>query len=127
MVLQPRFGAMPFSGSAQPMEVGGWIGLAEERPLDAPAIAFFSDALFSPPFVRLHEPGTSPTIDLTIHFRTPLPHPVEAERGDLCLARFTTGLLREGFFEEDGTIWAPDGTVLAQSRQLAVLLPLPAA
>jgi len=32
-------------------------------------------------------------------------------------------LVHEGFFEEDGVVWAADGTVLAQSRQLAILLP----
>ena len=34
------------------------------------------------------------------------------------------GVVREGFFEEDTVIWAADGTVLAQSRQLALLLPM---
>ena len=43
---------------------------------------------------------------------------------ELCFARFRSTLLHEGFFEEDGVIWAADGTVLAQSRQLAILMPL---
>ncbi len=60
LILQPRIGAVPFEGSEQPMEIGGWLGLAEPRPVDALSLAFFSDALFSPPFLRLHDPGTSP-------------------------------------------------------------------
>jgi acyl-coenzyme A thioesterase PaaI-like protein len=124
LVLQPRMGAFPFTGSTQPMEIGGWLGLAEPRPIDALSLAFFSDALFSPPFIRLTEPATSPTIDLTIHFRVALPPTGERDPEELCFARFRTGVVREGFFEEDGVIWAADGTVLAQSRQLAILMAL---
>ncbi len=47
-----------------------------------------------------------------------------ADPDELCLARFRTGLVHEGFFEEDGVIWAADGTVLIQSRQLAIVLPI---
>jgi acyl-CoA thioesterase len=124
IVLQPRMGAIPFTGSEQPMEIGGWLGLAEPRPIDALSLAFFSDALFSPPFIRLTEPATSPTVDLTIHFRASLPRMTNPDPDELCLARFRSGLLHEGFFEEDGIIWGADGTVLAQSRQLAILMPL---
>lgn len=124
LLLQPRLGAVPFQGSEHPLEIGGWLGLAEPRPIDALSLAFFADALFSPPFIRVRQPSTSPTIDLTIHFRTPLPRVFEPDPQELCFARFTTGVLHEGFFEEDGTIWAADGTVLAQSRQLAILIPL---
>jgi hypothetical protein len=128
LVLQPRIGAFPFTGSEQPMEIGGWLGLAEPRPVDALSLAFFSDALFSPPFIRFTEPATSPTVDLTIHFRTSLPRlgglAGDPNPNELCLARFRTGLLHEGFFEEDGVIWAADGTVLIQSRQLAIVLPI---
>lgn len=125
VVLQPRIGALAFSGSDGPMEVGGWLGLAEPRPIDALSLAFFSDALFSPPFLRMTERGTSPTVDLTVHFRTSLPRQGESDPDELCFARFSTGVVHEGFFEEDGVIWAQDGTVLAQSRQLAILLELP--
>jgi acyl-CoA thioesterase len=124
LVLQPRMGAVPFTGSDHPMEIGGWLGLAEPRPVDALSLAFFSDALFSPPFIRLSEPAATPTIDLTVHFRTPMPREADADPGELCLARFSSGLVHEGFFEEDGVIWAADGTVLIQSRQLGIVLPI---
>jgi acyl-CoA thioesterase len=129
LVIQPRIGAVPFSGADAPMEIGSWLGLAEPRPIDALSLAFFSDALFSPPFIRLTKPATTPTIDLTIHFRRPLPAATETEpshgsRHELCFARFRSGLVHDGFFEEDGTIWAADGSVLAQSRQLGIVMPL---
>jgi acyl-CoA thioesterase len=124
LVLQPRMGAVPFTGSDHPMEIGGWLGLAEPRPVDVLLLAFFSDALFSPPFIRLSEPAATPTIDLTVHFRTPMPREADADPGELCLARFSSGLVHEGFFEEDGVIWAADGTVLIQSRQLGIVLPI---
>jgi len=125
LVFQPRIGTKPFAGSPLPMEVGGWLGLGEPRPIEPLLLAFFSDALFPPVFVRLSERAVSPTIDLTVHFRAPMPA-AERESHELCLARFRSGVVHEGFFEEDGVIWARDGTVLAQSRQLALLMPVPA-
>jgi len=119
LVMQPRLGAAPFSGSHEAMEIGGWIGLAEPRTVDALSLALYSDAWFSPPYVRLERFVASPTLDLTVHFRAPLPR---SDPQELCLARFTSTVVRDGFFEEDGVIWAPDGTVLAQSRQLALLI-----
>jgi acyl-CoA thioesterase len=114
--MQHRFGAAPFTGSARG-EVGGWLGLLEERPLDAPAIAVCADAWFPAPWPRLTELAPAPTIDLTIHFRSPLPLP-----DSLLLGRFRNGLVRDGFFDEDGELWAPDGTLVAQSSQLGLLL-----
>ena len=124
IVLQRRIGGVPFTSSERPMEVGGWLGLAEARPIDALSLAFFSDALFSPPFIRLTEPATTPTIDLTVHFRTPMPRVADPDPEELCLARFRSGLIHEGFFEEDGVIWSADGAVLIQSRQLGIVMPL---
>jgi len=123
LVMQPRLGGVPFGGAGQPMEFGAWLGLREERPLDAPVLAFFSDALIPSPFMRLDAPAPAPTIDLTIHFRAALPRTADPDPGELCFAHVRAGVIHEGFFEEDGTIWAADGTVLAQSRQLAIVLP----
>jgi acyl-CoA thioesterase len=123
MVMQPRVGAIPFMGSDAPMEIGGWIGLPEPRAVDAPALALFCDAWFPPPFIALSAPAVSPTVDLTIHFRRPL-IPAERDPLELCLSVFRSRLLHEGFFEEDGVIWGADGSVLAHSRQLAIVMPV---
>jgi acyl-CoA thioesterase len=125
LTIQPRLGTRPFTGAANaPMEIGAWLGLAEPRPLDALALALFSDALFSPPFIRLTQPAVTPTIDLTIHFRRRLPLGPDPDPGERCFAHFHSTLLHDGFFEEDGVIWAADGSVLVHSRQLAIVLPL---
>ena len=116
LVMQHRFGEMPFSG-AERSETGGWLGLSEERPIDAGAVAVLADAWFPAPWPRLKRLAPAPTIDLTIHFRSPLP-----AGGPLLLGRFLTRYVREGFFEEDGELWSPDGTLVAQSRQLGLLL-----
>ncbi|MDQ6812035.1 MAG: thioesterase family protein, partial [Actinomycetota bacterium] len=124
IVLQPRLGSLPFTGSDGPMEVGAWLGVRDEtRPVDAISLALFADALPSSPFPRLSEPATSPTVDLTIHFRAHAA-PVRGEEPGLCFARFRSRMVHEGFFEEDGEIWSAHGRLLAQSRQLAILMPL---
>ena len=116
MSMQQRFGDRLWSGSEH-AEVGGWLGLVEERPLDAAAIAVLADAWFPAPWTRLRALAPAPTIDLTVHFRAPLPLP-----DSLLLGRFRSRLTRDGFFDEDGELWAPDGTLVAQSRQLGLLI-----
>jgi acyl-CoA thioesterase len=122
LVMQPRTGAVPFAGSGAPMRIGGWIGLPEPRPVDALALALFCDAWFPPSFIALDAPAISPTVDLTIHFRQAISE-CDCDPAALCLGVFDTRLLHDGLFEEDGVIWAADGTVLAQSRQLGIIMP----
>jgi acyl-CoA thioesterase len=114
--MQRRFGDLPFSGSEHG-EVGGWLGLLERRPVDALTVAICADAWFPAPWPRLAELHPAPTLDLTIHFRAPLPLD-----DSLLLGRFRNRLVRDGFFDEDGELWAPDGTLVAQARQLGLLL-----
>ena len=117
MVFQRRFGEHPFTRAAEGV-VGGWLGMTEtDRPIDALAIAILADAWYPAPWPKLPEFAPAPTIDLTIHFRSPLP-----AQGPLLLGRFTNNYVRDGFFEEDGELWSPDGTLVAQSRQLGLLL-----
>jgi acyl-CoA thioesterase len=114
--MQRRFGEPPFT-EADHAETGGWLGLREERPLDAPAVALLADAWYPAPWQRLPALAPAPTVEMTVHFRAPLPL-----ADGLLLARFRTRLVRDGFFDEDGELWSRDGTLVAQSRQLGLLL-----
>jgi acyl-CoA thioesterase len=114
-------GTPPGDGQAREAIAGGWIRLAESRPLDAPLLAAYADAWMPPVFLRLPEPNAVPTVDLTVHFRSPLPSP-DVDDDDYVLTVFRTRVLAGGFLEEDGEIWSRNGVLLAQSRQLAVML-----
>jgi Acyl-CoA thioesterase C-terminal domain/Acyl-CoA thioesterase N-terminal domain len=116
LTMQGRFGDPPFSGSDR-AEVGGWLGMAEARELDALSVALLADAWWPAPWPRLNELRPAPTIEMNVLFRAPLPL-----SETMLLGRFTTKLVRDGFFEEDGELWAPGGTLVAQSRQLALLM-----
>lgn len=121
--LRPAIGPLPFvQPPADEAVTGGWIRLRDDRPLDALALAMYTDAWWPATFVRMPVPIAVPTVDLTIHFRAP--EAVAAlEPGSPAMARFSTRTAHDGYFEEDGELWAPDGTLLANSRQLAILLP----
>jgi acyl-CoA thioesterase len=100
---------------------GGWLRLAAPRALDAPLLAALTDAWVPVPFLRLGGfCATAPTLDLTVHFRAAPPPEPDAH----VLAVFRSHTSRDGFFEEDGELFAADGTLLVQSRQLALLRPV---
>ncbi len=77
-----------------------------------------ADAWMPPVFGRITQPAAVPTIDLTVHLRNPQPVDVD----DWVLVVFRSTVASDGFIEEDGELWSRDGTLLAQSRQLAVVL-----
>ena len=68
--------------------------------------------------------GGFPTVDLNIHFHTALPRP-DATPDEFSFGVFRTQIGHQGFVAEDGEIWSRDGSLLAQSRQLAVVMPGP--
>ncbi|HEX2085546.1 MAG TPA: thioesterase family protein [Solirubrobacteraceae bacterium] len=119
VTMQHRFGDPPFTSSPQGI-VGGWLGLRERRPIDALTVAVLADAWYPAPWPRLADLAPAPTIELTVHFRAPLPLP-----DGILLGRFTNRLVRDGFFDEDGELWAEDGTLVAMSRQLGLLIGAP--
>lgn len=105
-----------------PAETQAWIRLAEPDTIDGPVVAAMTDAFPPAVFTRYAAPNPVPTIDLTIHFRTTLPMN-GLEPDDFLLGHFRTRTVVDGFLEEDGELWTADGALVAQSRQLAVVLP----
>jgi acyl-CoA thioesterase len=119
--MRPAIGPLPFSGSDEALS-GGWLRFREPRPLDPPALALYADAWWPPVFTRLQTPVPAPTVDLTIHFRNPTAAAAQ-DPDEPVLAVFRSATSEGGFVEEDGELWSPDGVLLAQSRQLALLVP----
>jgi acyl-CoA thioesterase len=89
-----------------------WIRLSGGREADLWSLPFLVDAA-PPPVMELGVLST--TIELTVHLRA---HPAP---GWLACRAFTSHLAG-GYFEEDFEIWDSTGTLVAQSRQLALAL-----
>jgi acyl-CoA thioesterase len=117
--VRPALGGAPLRAAQEALS-GGWLRFAEPQPLDAPALAMYADAWLPSPMPHLTRPALAPTVDLTVHFRSPAA--AAAIDDERVLAVFRSGTSSEGFFEEDGELWSRDGVLLAQSRQLALLL-----
>ena len=112
-------GPEPLSGSEEAL-TGGWLRMLDGHPIDAPAAAMLTDAWWPAVWSRLRQVPRTPTLDLTIHFRRPLP-----DTDEPVLAQFRSRLGLDGFVDEEGELWSADGRLLVQSRQLAVLLAAP--
>lgn len=110
-------------GGAPEADSGGYVRLRERVPIDAPLLALMVDAWLPAVFSYLTEPALAATVELTIHFRNPAAA-AALTPDTLLLARFTSRTAADGYAEEDGWVWAPDGTLLAQSRQLHLLRAL---
>jgi len=103
--------------------VGGWTRFRQARKFDDLAVLAISDSWFPGLLIKeLPDPVHAPTVDHTVHFLAPLPRR-HMKRDDFLLVEFTTDVAQDGYLVENGRIWAPDGTLLAESRQLAIILP----
>jgi acyl-CoA thioesterase len=100
------------SGNAS---VSGWLGFADGREPDTVSLPLFADAFAPAVFELLKDSGWVPTIELTVHIRArPAP--------GLLAARFATTNLVNGLLDEEGELWDSEGRLVAQSRQLAMLI-----
>jgi acyl-CoA thioesterase len=124
--IAPRLGGTPFSGRrltpGEAAETGGWIELPTPRRIDAVYIVLLSDVWWPPSLEPLTAPAIAPTIDLTVHIRADLPP--DGLPDQPVLGRFRTAAAVNGTMEEDGELFLADGTLLAQSRQLALFTPV---
>lgn len=107
------------------LEHGGWVRLAEPRPYEPAVLAAMADA-WIPPLLTRPDLGrfSVPTVELTVHLLDRSALDALAPE-DWCLVRFATDTAADGFLTEEGSIWSPDGALLAHARQLALLTPFP--
>ena len=120
IAIRDRYETRPAVTASDAAEVGGWIRLADPEPIDHCVVAALTDAWYPAVFDRFESPAAVPTIDLTVHFRNPPP-----ARHEWSLVRFRSTEATDGYVEEDGEVWSADGVLVAQSRQLAAILPMP--
>jgi acyl-CoA thioesterase len=91
-----------------------WMRFSDGRDADLDSLPLLVDST-APSVLELGVTAT--TIQLTVHLRArPRPGWLACRTG----TRFVSG----GYYEEDFEIWDSGGTLAAQSRQLALVLPL---
>ena len=109
-----RLGSLDSPGVAR---TGGWMRYLDPTPVDEVVLVALADAWWPPLMEVSDEPMAAPTVDLTVHIRS-----VPADPLQHVLGEFTSPLAGEGHTVEDGRLWSRTGRLLAESRQLAVLL-----
>lgn len=105
-------------------EVGGWIRLSEPEPYSAPLLAAMADAWVPAVMVHTGAAVHTPTLELTVHFRRDVTR-LGLDPSAHCLAHFRQHSAHEGFLDESGEIWGPDGELLVVCRQMGVVLARP--
>ena len=95
--------------------IEGWARFREPRPNDVLSLGLFADAF--PPAVLIPRPesGWIPTVELTSHIRA------QAAPGWI-RAQITTENMRGGTMIENARLWDETNTLVAESRQLSILL-----
>lgn len=114
--LRWAYGVQPGAGGGE-ARAGGWLRLADPEAVDHHVLAAYTDAWLPPLFSRLSAAMAVPTVDLTIHFRS-----LPVDPFDWSFGCFTSPTAADGYLVEHGQIWSRQGLLLAESRQLAVLI-----
>ena len=103
------------AGAAGDAKTAGWIRFLDGRAPDTTSLPLFTDTFPPSPFGLLGAVGWVPTIELTVHIRRqPADGWIQAE--------FETEDLQQGRMLESGHLWDSEGHLVAQSRQLGLVL-----
>ncbi len=94
--------------------VRGWFRLHDDEPLDSLAVVMACDGFPPTVFNTELDVGWVPTVQMTVHVRS---RPV----GEWLQIQMTTSYITNGMFEADAVAWDDSGTLVAQSRQLALV------
>ena len=102
-------------GGSDAAVMTGMIRFADGRAPDARSLLLFADAFPPSPFSLLGPIGWVPTLELTVHVRRrPAPGWITA--------RLETSDLHEGRMVESGALWDNAGQLVAQCRQIGLVM-----
>ena len=107
-------GRYPYTGQSSP-GVGGWVRIRDTAPVSPAGVLALIDAWPSPALPLLSRPAPASTVTWMVNLPAgPVSAPAEA------WWRFEADVVSSsgGFTDTDGKLWAPDGTLVATSRQL---------
>lgn len=95
-------------------EIGGTIAFADGRAPDLLSLPVMADG-FAPVAFNLGYAAWTPTLELTVHFwNRPAPGPVTVW--------LHSGVVASGLHDESADLWDSEGTLVARSRQFALIL-----
>lgn len=102
-------------GASDTAMIQGMIRFTDGRAPDVRSLLLFSDAFPPSPLALLGSIGWVPTLELTVHIRRrPAPGWITA--------RLETDDLHEGRMVETGALWDSEGKLVAQSRQIGLVM-----
>jgi acyl-CoA thioesterase len=113
----------PLFSSSPVARVGGRVRLAQRRRVDVSTLLVLCDAF---PRALMATQDASPRVPPPTTSLHMLVHESDAadrvRDDDHLVVELTTRRVHDGFFDEDSAIWSPDGVLLAQGRQLAIVI-----
>ena len=113
--MYPRIGT--FSRGGGDAHVGGWVVQRDLGPIDHLSVPVLADLWIPAAYHRWTEPSPAVSVDITTHFRSPLPRDDVGPDTAIFVDLKTAGSIG-GFVDEDVDIWTASGLLLAQSRQM---------
>jgi acyl-CoA thioesterase len=116
----PALGYPPYSGAPE-ARLGGYLRIPGAGKVDAPLAIALLDAWPPAAVTRLTDPRGAASVDMTVHFFEDLPLE-SAEADEPHLVVVTSRQAGGGYAEELCELFAPDGRLIAQARQLVALL-----
>ncbi len=111
------FRAAPGRANSARLDSLLWIRQAEERALDWPSLAAFSDVPAPRPFLLRSTPHAVATVSLSLYCHASAAELAAA--GPWLLLNITGKSIARGFFDHAVELWSAEGSLLASSTQLA--------
>lgn len=96
-------------------ELDGWVRFVDDTRPCSLSLVLFTDVFPPSPLTVAGPTGWVPTVELTVHVR-------RRPASGWIQARFVTDDLHEGRMIESGWLWDQSGALVAQSRQLGLLM-----